>query len=63
MGVTRCRETVLWAASCWRVSSLAAQEWRWLCSAAGDMCMYMLMLTSTVWYRQLAVSPLGWLVG
>ena len=32
---------------------LAARWWRWLCSAVGVMS----MLTSTVWYRQLAVSP------
>ena len=34
-------------------SVLAARGWRWLCSAVGDMS----MLTSTVWYMQLAVSP------
>ena len=46
-------DCVAWAASCWRVPSLAARGWRWLCSAVGVVS----MLTSTVWYTQLAVSP------
>eukprot|EP00966_Prymnesium_polylepis_P090809 2102644-Prymnesium_polylepis.1 len=47
-GVTRCRETVLWAASFLEGGSrlcLAARGWHWLRSAVADMS----MLTSTVW--------------